>query len=86
MSIIADYSTYNRPAQLRVWKCVPLPHLNYLQGHKMEMPCPLMVINQILHPSEIGKNCCEMWIRNEACPNKLLKKSGDRSKPKVVLA
>ena len=40
-----------RPAQLRVWICVPLPHLN-LQGH--EMPRPLIVITLILHPFHIS--------------------------------
>ena len=30
-------------------------------------------------PSKIGKNCCEMWDRNEACPTRLPIKSGKRS-------
>ena len=40
-----------RPAQLRVWICVPLPHLN-LQGH--EMPRPLIVITLKFHPFHIS--------------------------------
>ena len=49
-----------------------LPHLNYYFSK--------------LIPSKIGKNCCEMWNRNEACPTTSPMNSGNRSNLKVVLA
>ena len=36
--------------------------------------------------SKIGKDCCEMWNRNETCRTTSLMNSGHRSKLKVVLA
>ena len=45
---------------LWVWICIHMPHL-ILQGHEMEMPCPLMVITLRFHSFYISHLFFDMW-------------------------
>ena len=74
-----------RPLMVITLKLHPF-HISHLfLNVKWNLP-PLNFDFSTLLPSKIGKNCCEMWNRNEACLTTLTMKSGPRSKLKAVLA